>query len=456
MDLHDLIRMVRRQVVLILAAALVGTSVGAITALLTPQRFEATAQMLISVDVADTATAGEFAQAGSYAVQVAESYRILLTSSGVLQPVIDDLGLDTTPDALAPSVRSRLAPNGVLISATVSDANPGQAARIANAVADSFRTMITEQLERRDAAASYRVDIVPVQAATVPRSAAAPNLGLSIALGAAIGLAAGVALAFLRTMLDRRIRTLDDVEDALESPLLGGIPFDAQASDRPLIMVDAPREPRAEAYRSLRTNVRFLFPENGSAVFVVSSSRQGEGKSTVAANLALAFGEAGYRAALIDADLRRPRVATLFGIEGAIGLSDVLIGRIGVQDAMVRWGRNRMFVMPAGTIPPNPAELLGSGAMERLLDDLRAAFDVVILDAPPVLPVTDAAVLTRLATGVLLVAAAESTTLDDLASAAQRFTGTERVLGSVVTKVPTRGADRTAYGDYAYGTLAGV
>src|SRR5690606_20414304 len=143
-----------------------------------------------------------------------------------------------------------------------------------------------------------------------------------------------------------------------------------------------------------------------SGVFVVTSSGPAEGKSTVAANLAIAAAEAGLRVALIDADLRLPRIASHFGIEGGIGLSDVLAGRLSANDALQRWGRGTLFVLPSGTVPPNPAELLGSGAMSDLIAAFRETFDLVVIDAPPVLLVTDAAVAARHADGVLLVAAA--------------------------------------------------
>lgn len=454
MDLRDFIRVLRRHLVVIVAAVVIGLCSGAVVGLTTPQRYEASTQLLVNVDTGSDSTAVELTQGGSYAQQVVGSYSSVLTSSLVLQPVIDDLGLEATPETLARSVSTSVAPNGVIITATVSHPNPGQAARIANAIGDSFATMITDRLERREQNTSYQIRIVPVQPATVPTQPAAPNLPLSTALGAILGLGAGIGIALLREVLDRRIRTLTDVEKAVTAPVLGGVAFDPKASARPLIVANAPLDPRAEAFRSLRTNLRFLFPPHETGVFVVTSAGPSEGKSTTAANLAIALGEAGYRVALVDADLRKPRVAPLFGIEGAIGLTDVLIGRVAVSDVMQRWGRGTFFVLPSGTIPPNPAELLGSDAMITLVDDLKAAFDVVIIDAPPVLPVTDAAVLSRLTTGVLLVAAAEATTTDNLTAAAARIEAAEgRVLGTVVTMLPIRGADKTAYGTYGYGAL---
>lgn len=452
MDLRAFVRMLRRQLVVVIAATLIGVSAGALYALLTPPRYESSVQLMIAVDTDPGASPWELTQGSSYAAQVAESYRAVLTSAVVLQPVVDDLGLDLTADQLAGTISTSLTTRGVVITATVSNENPGQAARIANAVGDSFTTVITEQLERREQATAYSIRIVTVQSATVPIEPVAPKLALSVGLGAAVGLGAGVGIAVLREVLDRRIRTIDDVDDAVDAPVLGGIAFDPDAVSRPLIVVSAPQDPRAEAFRSLRTNVRFLFPQNETGVFVVTSAGPSEGKSTTAANLAIALSESGYRVALVDADLRKPRVAGLFGVEGGIGLSEVLIGRVDVHDVIQRWGRGTLFLLPTGGMPPNPAEMLGSHAMEILIDDLKAAFDVVIIDAPPVLPVTDAAVVSRLATGVLLVARAESTTTDHLAAAAERITAVEStVLGTIVTMLPIRGADKTAYGTYAYG-----
>src|SRR5690606_7277424 len=186
-----------------------------------------------------------------------------------------------------------------IITATVNDGNPGQAARIANAIGESFTTVIADQVERRDEAAAYTVEIVTVQPASVPIEPAAPNVPLSITLGGILGLAVGIGLALLRTVLDRRIRTLDDVDRAVDAPVIGGIPFDTTASSRPLAVTSDPNHPRAEAYRTIRTNLRFIFPPDDVGVFVVTSAGPAEGKSTTAANLAIALSESGYRVALV-------------------------------------------------------------------------------------------------------------------------------------------------------------
>src|SRR5690606_36194033 len=201
----------------------------------------------------------------------------------------------------------------------------------------------------------------------------------------------------LRHVLDTRVRSERDVELITDTAVIGGIVFDPKAATRPLIVQDDPRSPRAESFRTLRTNLQFLEVGQEGRTFVVTSSVQGEGKSTTTANLAIALADSGARVLLVDTDLRRPKIASYMGLEGSVGLTDLIIGRATPADVIQPWGRGRLSVLPAGTIPPNPSELLGSAAMGRLIESLRKDFDVILFDAPPLLPVTDAAILSRFA-----------------------------------------------------------
>lgn len=434
MQLQDYLRIVRRQMVVVISCLLVGLSTGAVVAMLTPQHFEASTQMMVTVRLSETASPTERAQATAYATQIVQTYRDVVTSSLVLDRVIEDLGLDVSPSdiAAATSVSSEL--NSTILSIKVRDTNPGQAARVANGIGESFSAVVADTLENRGEKTPFSIRVVTLQPAQVPTAPFAPNMQLSLAVGAIAGLSVGVAAALLRSLLDQRVRTAADVEAAVPAPLLGRIPYDADTGEQPLAISAAPQSARAESYRALRTNVHFLFREN-RGVFVVTSSGPGEGKSTTAANLALAFADAGHRVALIDADLRLPRVAEYFGIEGGVGLSDVLVGRARFDDVIQRWGRSALFVLPAGTVPPNPAELLGSSAMEELVRAASAVFEVVIIDAPPLLLVTDAAVIARVTTGAILVAASDSTPAGQLSAAAKSIEAVGApVLGTVLTK----------------------
>lgn len=185
---------------------------------------------------------------------------------------------------------------------------------------------------------------------------------------------------------------------------------------------------------------------------MMTSAMPSEGKTTTITNLAIATAESDARVLLIDADLRRPRIADVIGIEGAAGLSDILVGRAEPDDVIQRWGTGNLDVLPAGRIPPNPSELLGSESMRQLLALFAGAYDVVLIDAPPTLPVTDAAVLSGMVTGVVFAAAAKQTRRPSLTSAVERLTSIDaKVLGVVVTKIRSRNRRDFSYGGYGYG-----
>ncbi|MCA1721071.1 MAG: CpsD/CapB family tyrosine-protein kinase [Actinobacteria bacterium] len=215
-------------------------------------------------------------------------------------------------------------------------------------------------------------------------------------------------------------------------------------------MQDKPRAARAEAFRQLRTNLQFLEVDEPVRSFVITSSVPKEGKSTTACNLAITLAQAGVRTLLIEGDLRRPRIADYLGLEGAIGVTNVLIGQVPLQDALQPWGNGTLSVLASGPLPPNPSELLASRGMHELLAEVEKSFDMVIIDAPPLLPVTDAAILSTMTGGALLGVRCRSTKRDQLRRAADALEAVDaRVLGAVLNMVPRRGPD--AYYSYGYG-----
>lgn len=453
MPVSEYLAILRRSWLLVVACTVIGASVGLIVALVTPARYAATTQLYVSVQ--STGEATDLAQTTSYARQAITSYVQVIPTELVLDPVAESLGIDGSGRALAAQVSAAAEVNGQVISITATDAVPSRAAQLANAVAESTKTTISDVLERPDnpdEASNVRVSTL--SPARVPSAPAAPNLRLNLLAGAVAGLVIGLGLAVLRRVLDSRVHTVADVEAVLESPILGGIPFDPDAGTDPLVVQISPRDPRSEAFRRVRTNLQFLDWGGTTPSFVVTSSAPAEGKSTTTANLALTLAETGARVALLDGDLRKPRVADIFNIEGGVGLSDVLADRIPLADAIQPWGTAKLFLLPAGTLPPNPAELLGSAAMARVLADLRSAFDYVLIDAPPLLAVTDAAVVSRLTSGAIMIAASGSTRKPQLESAKKALTAVDAtLLGAILTKLPTRGPDSYAYGQYTYGVL---
>ena len=187
-------------------------------------------------------------------------------------------------------------------------------------------------------------------------------------------------------MLDTKIRNDDDLRSITASPVLGSIAFDETVPSHPIVIADEPHSAPAEAVRRLRTNLQFVGAASESKSLVITSSVPGEGKTTTSINLAVALADAGNRVVLVDADLRRPSVAEYMGLEGAAGLTTVLIGRAGVADVIQPWRSSGLDVLPSGQVPPNPSELLGSSAMRVLLEQLSESYDVVLLDSPPLLP----------------------------------------------------------------------
>jgi capsular exopolysaccharide synthesis family protein len=449
-ELNDYIRILRKSWILIIVLALVGVASAAAFSLLQTPQYSATSKVFVSTQ--SSGSVADLAQGNAFTVQRVNTYSDLATTPIVLLPVIAELELNTSEGALA-NVISVAAPlNTSIIEISVADADPVLAADIANATAESL-TQVVDRIETpatEDATSAVKLTLV--QQAIVPGTPVSPNVPLNIALGLLIGLAVGIGLAVLRQVLDTRIRNERDVESVTDAAIIGGIVYDPKAANRPLIVQDDPRSPRAESFRTLRTNLQFLDVGQGGRSFIVTSSIQSEGKSTTTANLAIALADSGVRVLLVDADLRRPKVASYMGLEGSVGLTDVLIGRVALDDVVQEWGRGKLSVLPAGTVPPNPSELLGSAAMGRLIVELRSKFDVVLFDTPPLLPVTDAAILSRFVGGVILVVAAGRANRHHVGGAISALENVgSKVSGIVLTMLPTKGPDAYGYGRYGYG-----
>ncbi|KAF2413436.1 chromosome partitioning protein [Microbacterium sp. B35-04] len=452
MELTDYIRILRKNWVIIVVATLVGVGLAAVWSLTRTPEYEA--QSTVFVSTQSGSTIQDLQQGSNFTQSRVQTYTNLVTTPIVMNPVIAELGLGTTANDLEARVEASAALNTTLITITVTDTDPVRAAETANALAMSL-TSVVEELETPNGTDTSPVSLERVKDALPPLKPSSPNVPLNLALGALVGLALGIGVAVLRAVLDTRIRTPRDVEQVTDRPIIGAIAFDPRAKERPLIVHADPLSPRAESFRAMRTNLQFLETE-GRASFVVSSSLPSEGKSTTTINLAIALADAGKRVVLIDADLRKPKVAEYLGIEGGVGLTDVLIGRAHLSDVMLPWGNRSLYVLPAGKIPPNPSELLGSKSMRQLLEALERDVDIVLCDAPPLLPVTDAAILAKETNGAILVVSAGHTNRHQLAGAIDALqTAGAHIAGVAMTMVPTRGPDSYAYG-YGYGSYGYV
>lgn len=434
MELGEYVRLIGRSWWALLAFALVGLILAAgVTALQRPV-YRATAKAYVTTTSALTAT--DQSAAVAFAQQIVKSYADVASTPYVLDPVITELHLDTTPAELAKRVTASANQNSVVLDIEVQDPSAKLAADIANAVTQRLSTVVVQNLSPTGPAKAGGVKVTQVQSAAPPERPSSPVLPLNLAIGLLLGLAAGVGGVTIRNALDTRLRTLAALHDVTDLPVLGAIPQDRSARRHPL-MVSGRSGARAEAFRAVATNLQFFGVDDRLRSALVTSAASGEGKSTTAANLAIAIAEAGGRVVLVDADLRRAGAAALFGVDGEQGLTDVLLGTVTLDDALVATNAEGLHLLPAGTLPPNPTQLLRSERMQQLADQLEERFDMVIFDSPPVLPVADAAILARRAGGVLVVCAIRRTRAPQLRAVLQAFEQVRvQVTGIIATMVP--------------------
>jgi len=452
LDLHDYLRILRRNWVLVVAATMAGLLIGAAASILVQPTYKAHTQLFVALQ--SSGSVQELQQGNTFSQARVQSYVKTIRTPVVLQPAIDALGLDLTTDELAKKVEAETELNTVLISISVSDTSPVQAAAIAEAISNSLIKAI-ETLEKPKTGGASPIGLSIITPAQAPTSPSAPNTRLNLIVGLLGGAILGVGGALLRTKLDDRVRGEADLRDITDVPLLGGITFDQDATKKPLLTQAKHQSPRAESFRQLRTNLQFANVGGTARTALITSSLPGEGKTTTSINLAIALAQAGQSVCLIDGDLRRPMVGEYLGLDRNAGLTTALLGQTDVGDLIQPWGEDKMYVLTSGQIPPNPSELLGSKGMSDLLLRLEEAFDTVIIDAPPLLPVTDAAVLSQHVGGVLLVIGAQKVQRTDLAKSlnALEMVGA-KLLGVVLNRLPVKGPDAYAYSYYSHDEIA--
>ena len=450
MELRDYLRILRRRWLSILLVTIAAGAAAFAFSLAQTPIYASNARLFISTSETDDAA---LLQGGQFSAQRVKSYADLVTSRELADRVIADLGLDVEPQEITAKVSAEVVVDTVNLSLTVTDTDPHEAQRIAQSYADSLRDLVRE-LETPPGGREAPIKATIVDNASLSEDPVSPNTPRNIGLGIVLGLLAGFGLAVLREMLDTRVRSSEDLESLVDAPTLGAIAFDPSASKTPLVTDISSHAPRAEAFRVLRTNLQFVDVDNPHKIFVITSALPEEGKTTTSTNLAISLAQAGVRTLLIEGDLRRPKAAERLGLDGAIGVTSVLVGTVAVEDAIQTHDPTGLRVLASGPIPPNPAELLQSNAMADLLGKLRNDYDVVIIDAPPLLPVTDAALIAAKSDGAILAVRHGKVTRDQVRHAVERLAHVDAdLVGTVLSMAPTRGRQsRYGYGyGYAYG-----
>lgn len=318
---------------------------------------------------------------------------------------------------------------------------PKSSPSVAGILTGQLGTLSAEQLALRTQLIQIQSDVatapsaaVLIQPATVPTSPSSPRPLTDLFIAALLGLLIGIGIAMLQTLRDSRIRSLEDLREVAGGlGVVGVIPKVSNWANSLLAGAGGQRSAIGEAFRSLRTSTQFLNQDLTARLIQITSPLVDEGKTTVSANLAVSLAQAGDSVILIDCDLHRPRVHSLFNVANAIGITSVLTGAATLEDACARdSGVPNLTLLPAGPIPANPSELLGSSRNRSLLAQLGQDYDYVIIDSSPLLPVTDAVVLATIATGVLFVCAAAKTTKSDFEQALNMLSGVEATMLGVV------------------------
>lgn len=460
MELGDYLKILRQYWVGVTVITLLGIGVALAWSVNQPRVYSSDASGILV-----TATDGDVTNklvADNYAKSRIKTYLPAAESCEVAEFAAERLGITQNPCGLRSRIGVENPEDTAVLKITADGPSPAEARDLATAWVAGLVDYINrlENGESEPAAAASAVTLRSLDDASLPSSPSSPNTPRNTVLGGIAGVLLGLAYALARSRMDRRVRNAAVVEEHLGLPVIGLLPFTknlagAEARLSPGALPGADDHQFAEALRELRTNVRFMDVDNPPRVIVVTSALPGEGKSTVAANLAVAIALSGQQTVLVDGDLRRPTVANSFGVLPGVGITDVLVGRLDLADAIQPWGeRTNLMILGAGSKPPNPSELLGSQAAEAIIHEL-AKHAVVIIDAPPLVLVTDAAILgARAGDGVLLVASAKRTTIDALQRGLANLERVNaRALGVILNRVPRRGVDSAYYGYGArYGT----
>ena len=447
MSLQDLVKVLHSRWATVAVTAILIILGSFVYSLVQTPLYQASTRLFVSTAAGESTT--DLYQGSRYSQERVVSYAELVTGETVAQRTIDRLKLNVDAKTLQESVTAKAKAGTVLINVTVLDASPIQARDIANALSDEF-VLLAEELEAPSQGKSSGARVIVEQRASIPEQPEVPKKKRNLALGILLGGVLGVGIAVLRDRLDNTIKARETLEAITGTGTVGYIPFSKRFLNAPAISFESDNSGPAEAFRKLRTNLQFLAVDNPPRVIVVTSASPSEGKSTTTINIALALAEADKTVVLVDGDLRRPRLARYLDAVGSVGLSNVLSGATPLDEVLQQTQFPRLTLLASGPTPPNPSELLGSLAAEKMLTELRSRFDYVIIDSAPLLAVTDGAILAAKADGALIVVKAGKTKREHLAHAIDTLNDVGAVaLGAVLNMMPVRGGGAYSYNYYS-------
>jgi receptor protein-tyrosine kinase len=435
MTIGHVLGLLRRRLLPLVLCVVAGVGGGLAHGQTSQKVYQSSARLFMDIPAAQTTQ--EALQGVQLSGQLLQSYADIVTSRTSVAQVRERLGLSTSVESLQKKLSASTSTDALILTITGKDANPQRAQQLAETAAAVFNETIQGLETNRSPSSAVQARVI--DNAVVPASPVSPGPLRDGILGLVLGLLGGLILAFALDALDRSLKKPAEVEAIVGAPDLGSVPRFRKG--RGPVLAGERGGAAAEAYRSIRTAVRFLDPDSPPRALVVTSPRAGEGKSTTAINLALALAHSGHRVAIVDADLREPALAKQLKLKARVGLTDVLTGDATLETAMHTY-RPTLEVLFAGQVPPNPSEMLGSQKMLSVIDELVEKFDYVIFDAPPVLPVTDAVVLATQVDGVVMVVRQGRTSRAAAGDAARRLNAVNaNLVGFVLNDRPRPESD---------------
>jgi succinoglycan biosynthesis transport protein ExoP len=433
--------------------AIACVSVAAVLALTAERTYESRTQFLVSTssggrDIGDAYRGELFSQ------QRVATYAELVSSTEMLQAVARDVGEPGGMQALRGRIQASVTPDTALIDVVATGGSPRQAKAIADAVARHLPRLV-DALETPGTGSTSPVRVIATREAELPASPASPDMRLHLALGLLAGLVLGIAGVAMRTAFDDRIWSVEAIERIAGVPVVGSVAEDGE-DNGPVVLLDDPLSPRAEDYRRVRTQLHARWGSSTISSLVVSSVGRHNGKTLIAANLAVALAHGGQRVALVDGDPQAATLSRLFDLRAAQGLTDVLAGVVAPDAVLTRLRDLPLAVVGAGTPQRDPTDVLASPRLPAVIAALREHADVVIIDAPPLTHGAEASRIAAVASASLLVTRLDPAAAVELEAAARAIApAAEPAFGVVVNRrAPRRAWSREAFGRFGGGRAA--
>ncbi|EEB21413.1 chain length determinant protein [Bifidobacterium catenulatum DSM 16992 = JCM 1194 = LMG 11043] len=445
MTISDVLRAIKKHwiVEIVLFCVVVGVVAG--TTFAATPIYTASTEILTQYDSASSSESSTTTNQQQYAngSSLASLYPDLVQSDEILQSVIDNLGLHTTPTALRSNVSAATNDSSPIVYIYATDSNPAQTVRIVKELVKQLKKQVSAM-----AGPDINVSFATIQAPVEPRVASSPNVQANLAIGIVAGLIIAMLGAVLREMFDKGVNDVSDVQTVVRDPVLASVPKAHTVSNGVPAVITKPRGRAAEEVRRLTTNISFVTPKDlkQQNVIIVTSTNPREGKTTVSVNMAAAFAEKGKSVLLIDADVRHPSVAKALGMNSGVGLVSLLAGEVSAKEAIQPYWKSYLQVLPAEEQKTPSGIILGSDAMRQLVDQAAERYDYVIVDTAPMTVANDAAVFAEKGGVLLLVVGQGVAQKKALREVVKEFRMSKTAIrGVVLNMVSVNNAGRSSY-----------